>query len=112
MSIKPRCNKRKAAEGAGIVSLHHELAAETTTAELLATVAALNGDDAVDGILVQLPLPKHIDEHAVLLAIMPAKDVDGFHPENVARLAAGARLPGPLSDAQSRVFQALHETFS
>jgi methylenetetrahydrofolate dehydrogenase (NADP+)/methenyltetrahydrofolate cyclohydrolase len=84
-------NKRKAAEGAGIVSLHHEMAAETTTAELLATVAALNGDDAVDGILVQLPLPKHIDEHAVLVAITPAKDVDGFHPENVARLAMGLK---------------------
>jgi methylenetetrahydrofolate dehydrogenase (NADP+)/methenyltetrahydrofolate cyclohydrolase len=82
-------NKRKAAEACGIHSIHHELAAETTTEALLATVAALNADDAVDGILVQLPLPKHIDEHAVLVAIDPAKDVDGFHPENVARLAMG-----------------------
>ena len=84
-------NKRKAAEGAGIISVHHELPAETTTAELLACVAALNVDDTVDGILVQLPLPKHIDEHAVLVAITPAKDVDGFHPDNVARLAMGLK---------------------
>ncbi len=82
-------NKRKAAEEAGIVSFHHELAAETSTQALLDVVAALNADDAVDGILVQLPLPKHIDESAILLAIEPSKDVDGFHPDNVARLAMG-----------------------
>jgi methylenetetrahydrofolate dehydrogenase (NADP+)/methenyltetrahydrofolate cyclohydrolase len=82
-------NKRKSAEEAGIRSLHHELPAETTTAALLEVVRALNQDPAVDGILVQLPLPKHIDEHAILVAIAPEKDVDGFHPENVAKLTMG-----------------------
>jgi methylenetetrahydrofolate dehydrogenase (NADP+)/methenyltetrahydrofolate cyclohydrolase len=82
-------NKRKQAEAAGFVSTHHQLAPTTTTAELLALVHALNADATVDGILVQLPLPKHIDEHAVLVAISPAKDVDGFHPDNVARLTMG-----------------------
>lgn len=85
-------NKRQQAEAAGLLSLHHALPATTTTAELLALVQALNVDATVDGILVQLPLPKQIDEQAVLLAIDPSKDVDGFHPDNVARLTMG--LPG------------------
>jgi methylenetetrahydrofolate dehydrogenase (NADP+)/methenyltetrahydrofolate cyclohydrolase len=87
-------NKRKGAEECGIVSMHIPLPSATTTAELLALVARLNADDAVDGILVQLPLPRAIDEHAVLLAVAPDKDVDGFHPHNVARLTMG--LPGAL----------------
>jgi methylenetetrahydrofolate dehydrogenase (NADP+)/methenyltetrahydrofolate cyclohydrolase len=85
-------NKRKSAHEAGIVSIHHELPAETTTAALLELVERLNRDPAVDGILVQLPLPRHIDESAVLVAIRPDKDVDGFHPDNVAKLTMG--LPG------------------
>ena len=85
-------NKRKQAETAGLISTHHQLAATTTTAALLDLVRALNGDATVDGILVQLPLPKQIDEQAVLVAIDPKKDVDGFHPDNVARLTMG--LPG------------------
>lgn len=85
-------NKRKQAEAAGLVSTHHQLAPGTTTAELLDLVRALNADATVDGILVQLPLPKQIDEQAVLVAIDPDKDVDGFHPDNVARLTMG--LPG------------------
>ena len=85
-------NKRKQAEAAGLVSTHHQLAASTTTAELLELVRTLNADATVDGILVQLPLPKQIDEQAVLVAIDPKKDVDGFHPDNVARLTMG--LPG------------------
>ncbi|MDP2344423.1 MAG: bifunctional methylenetetrahydrofolate dehydrogenase/methenyltetrahydrofolate cyclohydrolase FolD [Deltaproteobacteria bacterium] len=85
-------NKRKQAAECGLISSHHELAPETTTAELLAIVQALNNDDAVDGILVQLPLPRQVDENAVLVAVDPKKDVDGFHPENVARLTMG--LPG------------------
>jgi methylenetetrahydrofolate dehydrogenase (NADP+)/methenyltetrahydrofolate cyclohydrolase len=85
-------NKRKTSEEAGFISVHHELPATTTTIELLALVHALNGDDSVDGILVQLPLPKHVDAGAVLVAIAPHKDVDGFHPENVARLTLG--MPG------------------
>ena len=85
-------NKRKQAGEAGIESLHHELPAATSEADLLALVHRLNDDDRVDGILVQLPLPKHVDERKVLLAIDPAKDVDGFHPDNVARLVLG--MPG------------------
>jgi methylenetetrahydrofolate dehydrogenase (NADP+)/methenyltetrahydrofolate cyclohydrolase len=85
-------NKRKQATECGLISAHHELAPTTTTAELLAVVQALNADPDVDGILVQLPLPKQVDENAVLVAVDPKKDVDGFHPENVARLTMG--LPG------------------
>jgi methylenetetrahydrofolate dehydrogenase (NADP+) / methenyltetrahydrofolate cyclohydrolase len=85
-------NKRKQAGEAGIESMHHELPAATTEIELLTLVRRLNDDDRVDGILVQLPLPKHVDERKVLVAIDPAKDVDGFHPENVARLVLG--MPG------------------
>jgi methylenetetrahydrofolate dehydrogenase (NADP+)/methenyltetrahydrofolate cyclohydrolase len=70
----------------------HRLPADTCQAELLALVAALNGDPAVDGILVQLPLPPQIDANAVIQAIDPDKDVDGFHPVNAGRLATG--LPG------------------
>jgi methylenetetrahydrofolate dehydrogenase (NADP+)/methenyltetrahydrofolate cyclohydrolase len=80
-------NKRKAAEETGIVSFHHELPAATSEQELLALVAQLNADARVDGILVQLPLPKHIHADNVLQLIDPNKDVDGFHPHNVARLA-------------------------
>ena len=84
-------NKSLKAEECGFHSEQHTLAAETSEAELLALVARLNADPAVHGILVQLPLPKHIDETKVLLAIDPDKDVDGFHPVNVGRLASGAR---------------------
>jgi methylenetetrahydrofolate dehydrogenase (NADP+)/methenyltetrahydrofolate cyclohydrolase len=82
-------NKRKAAEEVGIASFHHELAATTTQAQLLDVVDDLNRDPRVDGILVQLPLPKHIASDTVLRAIDPTKDVDGFHPENVAKLSLG-----------------------
>ncbi len=85
-------NKRKQAGECGLLSFHHELPATSTTAEVLALVQQLNADEAVDGILVQLPLPKQVDEHAVLVAVDPSKDVDGFHPDNVARLTMG--LPG------------------
>jgi methylenetetrahydrofolate dehydrogenase (NADP+) / methenyltetrahydrofolate cyclohydrolase len=85
-------NKRASAAACGIDSRHHALPSSTTTAELLALVTSLNDDSAVDGILVQLPLPAHVDESAVLVAIAPHKDVDGFHPDNVARLVLG--LPG------------------
>ncbi|MCE9530521.1 MAG: bifunctional 5,10-methylenetetrahydrofolate dehydrogenase/5,10-methenyltetrahydrofolate cyclohydrolase [Planctomycetes bacterium] len=82
-------NKRKACEQAGMVSIHHALSANVTQKELLDVVASLNADPAVNGILVQLPLPKGIDEEAVIRAILPGKDVDAFHPENVGLLAAG-----------------------
>jgi methylenetetrahydrofolate dehydrogenase (NADP+)/methenyltetrahydrofolate cyclohydrolase len=82
-------NKDRAAASAGIAVQTIRLPAETAQAALLAQVAALNDDPAVDGILVQLPLPPHIDPRAVIAAIDPAKDVDGLHPVNAGRLANG-----------------------
>ncbi|KAA0972061.1 bifunctional methylenetetrahydrofolate dehydrogenase/methenyltetrahydrofolate cyclohydrolase FolD [Aureimonas fodinaquatilis] len=76
----------------GMASFAHRLPADTDQETLLALVQQLNDDDAVDGILVQLPLPGHLDAGPVILAIDPAKDVDGLHPENAGRLLAG--LPG------------------
>ncbi|HTN51407.1 MAG TPA: bifunctional methylenetetrahydrofolate dehydrogenase/methenyltetrahydrofolate cyclohydrolase FolD [Anaeromyxobacter sp.] len=84
--------KRKDCEEVGITSVEHHLSATVTQAELLALVGRLNADPAVHGILVQLPLPKHLDERAVLDAISPAKDADGFHPFNVGALSIG--IPG------------------
>jgi methylenetetrahydrofolate dehydrogenase (NADP+) / methenyltetrahydrofolate cyclohydrolase len=75
----------------GMLSIEHRLPAEATEAALLALVARLNADPAVDGILVQLPLPAHIDAERVIEAIATAKDVDGFHPLNAGRLATGGR---------------------
>src|SRR4051794_40763029 len=82
-------NKRKACEQVGMVSVHHELPADTGQADLLAVIARLNADPAVHGILVQLPLPKQIDEAAVIRSIDPRKDVDAFHPETVGLLTTG-----------------------
>jgi methylenetetrahydrofolate dehydrogenase (NADP+)/methenyltetrahydrofolate cyclohydrolase len=82
-------NKKKACEYIGIKSLAYELPEETTQEELLSLVDRLNNDSSVHGILCQLPLPKHIDEDAVINAISPKKDVDGFHPENVGNLVIG-----------------------
>ena len=82
-------NKQKACEKAGITSQLHRPPAETTTEELLALIDRLNRDPAVHGILVQLPLPKQIDERRVLEAVNPLKDVDAFHPENVGRIVQG-----------------------
>ena len=81
--------KGRAAKACGFHSIQHNLSAATSEAELLALVQALNTDPAVHGILVQLPLPKHIDSARVLEAIAPAKDVDGFHPINVGLLSIG-----------------------
>ena len=83
-------SKGRATLAAGMESFEHRLPAETSQDSLLALVARLDADDAVDGILVQLPLPGHIDDKAVLAAVDPAKDVDGFHVENAGRLAVGA----------------------
>jgi len=83
-------NKARACEEAGMRGEVHRLAASTTQAELVALVRALGARDDVDGILVQLPLPKHIDEAAVLDAVDASKDVDGFHPLNGGALLAGA----------------------
>ena len=82
-------NKQKACEQAGIASQLHRPPIETTTDELLALIERLNRDPAVHGILVQLPLPKQIDEQRVLEAVNPLKDVDAFHPENVGRIVQG-----------------------
>lgn len=89
--------KEKACEKAGIFSDEHKLPAETTEAQLLALIDELNNDPRIDGILVQLPLPDHIDESKVLEAISPAKDADGFHPYNVGRLATGNPLFQPCT---------------
>lgn len=84
--------KKKAASAAGFHSVVHELPADTSREDLLATIDALNADPAIDGYLCQLPLPDHLDKQEVIQRIDPEKDVDGLHPINVGRLAAG--LPG------------------
>ena len=85
-------NKERACGQAGILSFAHRLPAEIRQEDLLACIATLNADPAVDGILLQLPLPRGLDSQVCLAAIDPRKDVDGFHPENMGRLALG--LPG------------------
>lgn len=82
-------NKRKQAEQCGINSIHHQLEESTSQSDLLKLIQSCNSDENVDGILVQLPLPKHISESEVIESIDPAKDVDGFHPENVGLLSIG-----------------------
>jgi methylenetetrahydrofolate dehydrogenase (NADP+)/methenyltetrahydrofolate cyclohydrolase len=89
--------KEKACAQAGIYSDEHKLPAETSEAELLTLIDELNKNSRIDGILVQLPLPKHINESRVLEAISPAKDVDGFHPYNVGRLVTGNPLFRPCT---------------
>ena len=92
-------SKGKTALELGMATFDHQLGADVGEQELLSLIAKLNADPTVNGILVQLPLPKHIDTAKVLLAIDPAKDVDGFHPVNVGRLgsiAAGAPLDFPV----------------
>jgi methylenetetrahydrofolate dehydrogenase (NADP+)/methenyltetrahydrofolate cyclohydrolase len=85
-------SKMKATVEAGMESFEHRLPGSTSQADLIGIIDRLNADPAVDGILVQLPLPPQIDERAVITRISPDKDVDGFHPENAGRLAIG--LPG------------------
>ena len=90
-------NKKLACQKSGIESRSYELPSETTQDDLLKLVDELNGDPAVDGILVQLPLPAHIDSQAVLERIEPHKDVDGFHPYNVGRLVVKMPLMRPCT---------------
>lgn len=97
--------KVKACESAGFRSTLIELLTETTEAEVLALVERLNGDADLDGFIVQLPLPKHIDEEKVTLAIDPSKDVDGFHPENLGRMVLG--LPGFLPATPAGIVELL-----
>jgi methylenetetrahydrofolate dehydrogenase (NADP+)/methenyltetrahydrofolate cyclohydrolase len=84
-------NKRRACETTGFHSLSHDLPASTTQDELLALIDQLNADPTIDGILVQMPVPIHIDSEAIVERILPDKDVDGFHPYNIGRLAL--RIP-------------------
>jgi len=90
-------NKNKICSEIGFQSFGQNLPAETTEAQLLDLIKELNENDEVNGILVQLPLPDHIDEEKVLLSIDPAKDVDGFHPINVGKLAIGNALLTPCT---------------
>ena len=92
-------NKEKACEYIGINSKKIEMPEETTEEELLNLVNDLNTDPAINGILVQLPLPKHIDENKILLAIDPMKDVDGFHPVNVGKMVIGEESFLPCTPA-------------
>jgi methylenetetrahydrofolate dehydrogenase (NADP+)/methenyltetrahydrofolate cyclohydrolase len=101
-------NKDRAALEAGFASRTIHLPESTTEAELLATVAALNADGEVDGILVQLPLPPRIHAETVIAAVDPAKDADGFHPLNAGRLASG--LPGLVPCTPRGVMHLLAET--
>lgn len=98
-------NKKKACVYIGIDSLAYELSEETTQEELLALIGELNAKKEVNGILVQLPLPKHIDEDAVIRAIDPKKDVDGFHPQSVGALCIGQ--PGFVSCTPAGIIQLL-----
>lgn len=98
-------NKKKACEYIGIRSLSYELEANTTEEELLSLIERLNIDETVNGILVQLPVPKHIDEHKIIKAISPKKDVDGFHPESVGSLCIGQ--PGFVSCTPAGIIQLL-----
>ncbi len=91
--------KRRTCEQLGMKSLHHELPADTSEAELLGLIDQLNHDPQVHGILVQLPLPDHVNESKVLNAIDPDKDVDGFHPVNVGRLVIGEEIFPPCTPA-------------
>lgn len=98
-------NKKKACEYIGIRSLAFELPADTTEEKLLELVRDLNSRDDVDGILVQLPLPPHMDEDKVIRTISPSKDVDGFHPQSVGALSIGQ--PGFVSCTPAGVIQLL-----
>ncbi len=90
-------SKAKAVAEAGMRAFDHKLPVDTSEADLLALIGKLNADDAVNGILVQLPLPPQIDPHKIIFAIDAAKDVDGFHPLNVGRLASGLTALTPCT---------------
>ncbi|MDQ4095027.1 MAG: bifunctional 5,10-methylene-tetrahydrofolate dehydrogenase/5,10-methylene-tetrahydrofolate cyclohydrolase [Actinomycetota bacterium] len=92
-------NKRKACAEAGIKAWDHDLPASTPQADLLGLLHDLNNDPAVHGILVQLPLPEHIDEQLILDTVVPHKDADGFHPYNLGRLLSGSPVVAPATPA-------------
>jgi methylenetetrahydrofolate dehydrogenase (NADP+) / methenyltetrahydrofolate cyclohydrolase len=95
-------SKRKACAEVGIKAWDHDLPASTSEHDLLALLTELNLDPAVHGILVQLPLPEHIDEQRILLAVEPHKDADGFHPQNLGRLLSGDSVVTPATPAGIR----------
>lgn len=90
-------NKRKRAKEVGIQSFHYELPEGAPESHLLELIEELNKDEHIDGILVQLPLPKHMSEHKIISAIDPRKDVDGFHPENLGKLLSGQPSIAPCT---------------
>lgn len=92
-------NKRKACAEAGIKAWDHDLPASTPQADLLQLLNDLNSDPAVHGILVQLPLPEHVDEQLILDTVVPHKDADGFHPYNLGRLLSGSPVVAPATPA-------------
>jgi len=101
-------SKKKACEYIGIKSFSYELPKEVSEKEVLELITTLNNDKSIHGILVQLPLPKHIDEQKVLLAIDPKKDVDGFHPMSVGALVVGAE--GFVSCTPAGIIELLHRS--
>jgi methylenetetrahydrofolate dehydrogenase (NADP+)/methenyltetrahydrofolate cyclohydrolase len=101
-------NKRRACETAGVRSVSYDLPATTPQAELLALIAQLNLDSEIDGILVQDPVPPHIDSESLIEAVHPDKDVDGFHPYNIGRLAL--RIPALRSCTPRGIMTLLHTT--
>jgi methylenetetrahydrofolate dehydrogenase (NADP+)/methenyltetrahydrofolate cyclohydrolase len=101
-------NKRRGCETAGVRSISHDLPASTSQGDLLALIDKLNDDPAVDGVLVQAPLPAHIDDETVIERIHPGKDVDGFHPYNLGRLAV--RMPSLRSCTPYGVMTLLRST--
>jgi len=99
--------KIKACEEAGIASIHAHLPGSSTQAEVIAQIETFNADHAVSAYIVQLPLPKGLDEGAALLAVDPNKDADGLHPTNLGRLVMGA--PGPIPCTPAGILELLHE---
>ena len=99
-------NKVKACERLGIISTHISLPSNTTEPELVTEIERLNADDSIHGILIQSPLPKHIDEEGITDLISPSKDVDGFHPANLGRLVQG-RTDGMLPCTPAGVIEML-----
>ncbi len=98
-------NKRKSCEEVGISSSLYRFSSDISEAELLKTIGFLNNDDDVDGFIVQLPLPKHMNEEKIIEAINPKKDVDGFHPINVGRMALG--MPSYVSATPAGIVELL-----
>ena len=103
-------NKVRACAELGLYSKHIELGSDISEAALLAEIAALNSDPKIHGILVQLPLPKHLDAHKIIEAINPDKDVDGFHEKNVGALVTGGGGPMTITMLVANTVQAAERT--